>query len=68
MEHSHVSRANKPWIVEDYLDIFRDQLLSDTLKYSWRFPLESNLRTAYNKKNTISSFRITRDVQHFPKS
>jgi hypothetical protein len=67
MEHSHFSRTNKPCTAEEYLDIFRDQLLSGTLKYSWNFPLESNLSTACNKKNTITPYNITRDIQHFPK-
>jgi hypothetical protein len=42
--------ANMPRTANDYLDIFRDQLLSDTLKYSWSFPLEYYLKTLYNKQ------------------
>jgi hypothetical protein len=74
MEHSHVSRTNKPGTVEDYLDIFRDQLLSDTSKYSWRFPLESNLRTAYNKKiqfqplELLEMYSILQKAKYFKKT
>jgi len=74
MEHSNVSRTNKPWIAEDYLDIFRDQLISDTLKYSWCFPLKSNLRTDYNKKKLqlhplalLAIYSIFRKVKYFKK-
>jgi hypothetical protein len=53
--------------------MFYDKLLRHTLKYAWPFPLESNLRTAYNKKiqlhpvALLAIYSIFQKVKYFKK-